>query len=216
MRHSMIGILGVVFLSVFFFTGCQTAYYAVWEKLGKEKRHLLKDEVEKAATEQEKASEQFKDVLSRIKEMYGFSGGELEAFYDRLKDDYEACEDRAESVRSRIAQVEEIGGDLFMEWEREIEEISNQKLKNQSRKSLTATQARFNRLRRAMARAESRLAPVLRDLKDYVLYLKHNLNARSIGALKKEADDIEVEVGALLKDIGKSISEAEEFVKHFQ
>ena len=32
--------------------GCQTAYYSVWEKLGKEKRHLLKDEVEKARDEQ--------------------------------------------------------------------------------------------------------------------------------------------------------------------
>jgi len=215
-RHYTIVTIGIFLLSIFVFTGCQTTYYAVWEKLGKEKRHLLKDQVEKAAGEQEKASEQFKDVLSRIKEMYGFSGGDLEEFYDRLKDDYEACEERAESVRSRIDRVEQIGGDLFLEWEKEINEITNQKLKTKSRQSLAATQTRFQRLQKAMAKAESKLNPVLRDLRDYVLYLKHNLNARSIGALKKEADDIEVEVGALLKEIGKSISEAEEFVKHFQ
>lgn len=216
MKHSTIGKLGIILVAVLWLTGCQTTYYAVWEKLGKEKRHLLKDQVEKAAGEQEAASEQFQDVLSRIKEMYGFSGGQLEEFYDRLKEDYEACEDRADSVRSRIDQVEQIGEDLFLEWEKEIEEITNQKLKANSRKSLQATRARFNRLEKAMARAESRLEPVLRDLRDYVLYLKHNLNARSIGALKKEADDIELEVSALLKDIGNSIHEAEEFVKHFQ
>ena len=28
-------------------TGCQAGYYAAMEKLGKEKRHLLKDNVEK-------------------------------------------------------------------------------------------------------------------------------------------------------------------------
>ena len=29
-------------------SGCQTAYYSLWETLGKEKRHLLKEEVQKA------------------------------------------------------------------------------------------------------------------------------------------------------------------------
>ena len=52
-------------------TGCRTTYYAVWERLGKEKRHLLRDQVEKAGSEQQKAAEEFKDVMTRIKEAYG-------------------------------------------------------------------------------------------------------------------------------------------------
>jgi len=80
-------IVGIMIL--FLFVACQTTYYAVWEQLGKEKRHLLKDQVEKARSDQEEASEQFKDVLTRIKEMYGFDGGGLEEFYNKLKSDYE-------------------------------------------------------------------------------------------------------------------------------
>ena len=38
----------------FVLVGCQTTYYAVWEKLGKEKRHLLRDQVEKSRDDQEK------------------------------------------------------------------------------------------------------------------------------------------------------------------
>jgi len=34
-------------------SGCRSSYYTVWETLGKEKRHLLKDQVEKARDEQE-------------------------------------------------------------------------------------------------------------------------------------------------------------------
>lgn len=45
---------------------------------GVEKRHLLRDNVAKAQGEQQQASEEFKDVLTRIKEMYGFDGGKLE------------------------------------------------------------------------------------------------------------------------------------------
>jgi len=195
--------------------GCQTTYYAVWEKLGKEKRHLLRDEVENARNDQQAASEQFKDVLTRIKELYGFSGGELEEFYERLRADYEACEDRAEVVKQRIENVERIGRDLFSEWEAEIDQISNVKLKFKSAQSLRLTRQRYNKLQAAMNRAESSLDPVLNDLNDYVLYLKHNLNARSIGALRQEVKDIESDVGSLLNDIGVSIREAEGFLKTF-
>ena len=193
--------------------GCQRTYYAVWEKLGKEKRHLLRDQVEKARSDQQEVSEQFKDALNRIKQMYGFEGGEIEEFYNRLKSDYEESERRAEALVVRIREVEQIATDLFREWEGEIAEINNEGLKLKSKKSLKATEERFARLRLAMTKAESSMEPVLRRLKDYVLYLKHNLNAQALGALKREADDIEMEVGRLIKDMGKSIDEADSFLK---
>ena len=82
--------------------------------------------------EQEKASEQFKDALTRVKEIYGFEGGDLEGFYNKLSDDYSACERRAEAVEERIDTVEEIASDLFNEWENEIDDISNAQLKAKS------------------------------------------------------------------------------------
>jgi hypothetical protein len=57
------------------------------------------------------------------------------------------------------------------------------------------------------------MEPVLVQLNDYVLYLKHNLNAQAIGALKREVDDIELEVNRLIADISRSIQEADEFLK---
>ena len=57
------------------------------------------------------------------------------------------------------------------------------------------------------------MEPVLTRLKDYVLYLKHNLNAQAIGVLKKEVGDIEVEVQGLIQDITQSIAEADSFLK---
>lgn len=197
-------------------SGCQTAYYSVWETLGKEKRHLLKEEVQKATAEQEQATQQFKDVLTRMKEMYGFKGGDLEQFYNKLKSDYEESEERAEAVRKRIDNVEQIAADLFKEWEKEIGEISNPNLKAKSSASLRSTKERYVRLHKAMNRAEESMDPVLKKLKDYVLYLKHNLNAQAVGALKQEVGDIETEVKKLIGDMGKSIKEAEEFLSTFE
>lgn len=204
-------ILGIAVLS-----GCQTAYYAVWEKLGKEKRHLLRDNVEAASKEQVKASESFKDVLTRMKEMYGFEGGDLEKVYDRLRSDYEDSEARANDVHKRVATVEQIAADLFREWKSEINEMKNQKLKAQSTRSLGEAKKQYARLHDAMVRAESRMDPVLAQLKDNVLYLKHNLNAQAVGALKKEAGSIQIEIDRLIKDMQASIAEADHFLKTFK
>jgi predicted nucleic acid-binding Zn-ribbon protein len=186
------------------------------EKFGVEKRHLLKDKVQDVQKGQQQASEEFKDVLTRIKEIYGFDGGNLEKAYKKLKADYDDCEVRAETVRKRIDTVEQIAADLFKEWEQEIEQISNPEFRRNSSASLQDTKVRFARMHEVMEQAESRLNPVLRKVNDYVLYLKHNLNAQAIGALGKEVDSIEQEVEALIQDMQRSIREADMFLEEFE
>lgn len=207
---------GHLLLIVLMIVGCRTTYYSVWEQLGKEKRHLLRDNVESARDEQEQASEQFKDALTQIKELYGFHGGDLENFYDRLNDNYEACHARAQAVEKRIEKVDRIATDLFDEWEAEINQMTNETFKAKSRKSLKDTKRRYARLNAAMTKAKQSMEPVLVNLRDYVLFLKHNLNAQAIGALKAEVRDIELEVQTLIADMNKSINEADEFLKTFQ
>src|SRR6478672_5482682 len=72
-------------------TACRSTYYAAWEKFGVYKRDLLKRKVEAARDDQKAAGEQFKDALTRLKEMYGFQGGDLEKTYNSLQRDYDRC-----------------------------------------------------------------------------------------------------------------------------
>ena len=94
--------------------------------------------------------------------------------------------------------------------------MTNAKFKAKSRQSLQTTKKRYARLNNVMVKAQSRMEPALRHLRDYVLYLKHNLNAQAIGALGQEVHDIEGEVEALIGDIAKSVKEAEDFLKTFE
>lgn len=202
-------LLGVVVAAA---AGCSAAYYAAWEKLGKHKRDLLRDHVIAARDEQAHASEQFEDALTRLKSLTGFDGGELEKTYDRLKKDYDRSVDRADAVRGRIDKVETVAGDLFAEWEREIDELSSERLRRSSRDKLAETRARYDELVRAMTRAEQSMAPVLTQFKDQVLYLKHNLNAQAVGSLAGEVVDIEHDVDRLLADMRAAIAEADAFL----
>ncbi|RJR32387.1 MAG: DUF2959 domain-containing protein [Desulfobacteraceae bacterium] len=209
-------IFSVLLCAFFIATACQTAYYAAWEKLGKEKRHLLRDNVEKAQSEQKEATEQFKDALTRMKELYGFHGGELEEVYNKIKADYEESEEQAASVRERINNVQQIAADLFKEWEGEIQQISDPALREKSRRSLQGSRQNYARLEKAMKRAEASMTPVLKRHQDQVLYLKHNLNAQAIGSLKQEVGAIEVDVKKLVQEMEKSIREADLFLKSFE
>jgi hypothetical protein len=192
--------------------GCRSTYYKMWEGMGKEKRDLLKDQVEEARDDQEKASEQFKDALTRLQEMYAVDGGDLEISYKKLKADFEKSEARAKDVKDRVSKVERIAGDLFVEWEEEIQTYSSAKLRASSQTRLSETRRKYQSLITAMRKAERGMDPVLVQFRDQVLYLKHNLNAMAIGALKGEALGIEKEIASLIADMNKSIAEADSFI----
>jgi hypothetical protein len=194
-------------------TGCSSLYYATYEKFGVYKRDLLKKRVIEARDDQKEAQTQFKDALTRLKEITKFEGGEAEKAYRELKAEYDDCVSQAETVRSRIRAVESVSGDLFAEWEKEIGQIGTPTLAASSRQQLAATRQRYNELHDALVAAEKSMDPVLKQFNDYVLYLKHNLNAQAIASLQGEAASISTEINRLIEQMNKSIARADEFVK---
>lgn len=67
-----------------------------------------------------------------------------------------------------------------------------------------------------MRKAERRMQPVLVALNDNVLYLKHNLNARAIGALKGELSAIREDVDVLIRDMQAAINESDSFIQNLE
>ena len=202
----------VVLLSALAVTACSTAYYETMETLGYEKRDLLVDRVEDARDAQDDASEQFISALDQFRATVNFDGGNLEKTYDRLNKEYERSVDEADVVRERINEVEDVAEALFKEWENELDEYSNAKLRNESRTMLTDTRSRYSQLMAAMRRAENTMDPVLEAFQDQVLVLKHNLNARAIGALRGELASIERDTERLVTEMQQSIAEADAFI----
>jgi cell fate (sporulation/competence/biofilm development) regulator YmcA (YheA/YmcA/DUF963 family) len=194
-------------------TACRSTYYSVQEKFGREKRDILRSRVVDARDEQKEASAQFKTALERMKEMYGFEGGKLEAAYVRFKGEYEDCREQADQVRSRIKSVETVAGDLFKEWEAELKQISDVNLRTDSRRKLDESRQKYDQLHASMKRAEAGMDPILGKFNDNVLYLKHNLNAQAIGALRGESLKIEGDIAKLIADMNTSIAQAEEFIR---
>jgi len=197
-------------------TACDTAYIATMEKMGYAKRDILSSRVKSARNAQEDAKKEIQSALEQFGKVVGYQGGDLEATYKKLNSELESSEDSAETVRKRIKDVESVADSLFAEWKTELGQYSSAELRRKSEEKLTQTKARYNEMLGAMKKAEQRIDPVLKPLRDQVLYLKHNLNARALAAIKGELVKVDAQVDQLVKDMNTSIAEADKFIQSME
>ncbi len=193
-------------------SACSTAYYSAMEKVGIHKRDIMVDRVIDAKESQQEAQEQFKSALEEMTALINFDGGDLEEQYNVIQEQYEDSKEAAELVSLRIEKIEDVSDALFEEWQDEIEQISSTNLKRQSSSKLKETQRRYRSLIKSMQKAESKMAPVLSALKDNSLFLKHNLNAKAVGALQGEMVSIKKDVNVLIKDMNAAIEQSQKFI----
>ena len=106
-----------------------------------------------------------------------------------------------------------MAGALFDEWEDELDEYTSDSLRKTSQQKLEQTQQLYGKLIGAMERAESKIEPVLKAFRDQVLFLKHNLNAQAIASLQNELTTVENDIEILIREMEKSIDEADAFIR---
>ncbi|HPM58381.1 MAG TPA: DUF2959 domain-containing protein [bacterium] len=196
--------------------GCSTLYFAGMEKIGIQKREIMVDRVKAARDTQKEAKEQFVNALEQFKSVVAVQGGDLEKKYNQLSATLERSEAEAEAVRSRIKSVEEVSTALFAEWKKEIAQYNSETLRRSSQQKYDAAEEKYEQLMKAMKKAESRMEPALVPLRDQVLYLKHNLNAKAIAGLSDEVVTVETRVDKLVADIEAAVAEADEFISQLQ
>jgi hypothetical protein len=203
-------------LLALFLVACQSAYYGAAEQMGYHKRDILVDRVEDSRDAQQEAEEQFQSALEQLSELTNFDGGDLEDMYDAMAEEYEDSVEAADLVRERIRAVDHVALALFDEWQDEIEQYSNARLKSDSQTKLRETRRRYDRMIRVLRKSEAKMDPVLTALNDNVMYLKHNLNARAVASLKIEFGAIEDEVEALILEMRKAIASSDDFIQSMQ
>ncbi len=194
-------------------SACDTVYMATMDKIGYAKRDILSSRVKSARDAQEDAKKDIQSALEQFGKVVGYQGGDLEATYKKLSSALESSEDSADTVRKRIRDVESVADALFSEWETELGHYSSADLRRKSEAKLSQTKTRYKDMLGAMNRAEQRIDPVLKPLRDQVLYLKHNLNARALAAMKGELVKVDAQVDRLVRDMNRSIAEADKFIQ---
>lgn len=208
MRALLFALVAVLSLS-----GCETTYYSAMEKVGIHKRDILVDRIDEARDAQQQGQQQFKDALEEFRAVTEYQGGDLAELYDRLNAEYKDSMSAAENISDRIESVENVAEALFDEWESELDQYSSANLRRDSAQKLKDTKSRYKTLMSTMRRAERSIDPVMNTLRDNVLYLKHNLNARAVNALKSELRSVDHNVQALVAAMSRAIEESDRFIE---
>lgn len=204
------------FLLMLSLSGCSSIKYNTLEKFGIHKRDILVGNVENARDSQQEAQEQFKDALEKFGSVVEIEETGLKKAYDRLSDEYDDSLAAAEDVRDEIDDVDEVATDLFAEWRQEINLYTNDALKRDSEAKLRQTENRYLELAETMRVAEESMDPVLETMLNNVLYLKHNLNAQAIGALKNTYGGLETDVDILIEEMNRSIERSNTFIQNMK
>jgi len=201
---------------IFGLSSCSTMYYGTMEKLGVHKRDIMVDRVKAARDTQNEAKEQFLTAMEQFKSVVNFQSGDLEKEYNKLNATLKKSESKAEDVRNRISAVEDVSDALFSEWRSEIKQYTNDTLRRSSQRKYDATKKKYTELIEAMKRAEAKLEPALAPLRDQVLFMKHNLNARAIAGLSDELISVQTNVDKLVRDMERAIAQADAFIESLQ
>ena len=202
----------IVCVALLIAAGCNYSRNKFWSAFGYEQRELLVSDVKGARDGQDAAAKQIQSTLDTFKELTNFNGGDLEKAYNKLNAAYEKSESRAKDVREKIAKVEYTANKMFGEWNSELSQYSDPKLRADSEQELKATKDRYNQLITLMKNSSAKMDPVLAVFKDHVLELKHKLNAAAIASLSGTATQLDAEVQALIKDMQAPIAEADKFI----
>jgi len=202
----------LVFIARFLAKKFKHVYYSARESIGDHKRVIVVAQVEQACQSLQETRDEFEDALERFKSLVCVNETTLDHRYNLLNRQYQFCRAKSDAVSDRIRAIEEVSEALFVEWERELDEYSNRSLRMRSSQQLKTARQNYARLIKSMHRAESKIQPVLSAFKDQVLYLKHNLNAQAIAALRHEFIEIGIDISQLIYAMEQTIAEASQFV----
>lgn len=206
----------MVCLVVVTLLGCSSMYYEAMEKVGIHKREIMVDRVKSARDSQGEAKKQFLTTMEQFRSVVSFQGGNLEREYNRLNATLQKSEAKADEVSERIDAVEDVSEALFSEWRAEIKQYSSDSLRQSSQRKYDLTRKKYSELITAMEKAEDRLEPALIPLRDQVLFMKHNLNAKAIAGLSSEMTNVQANVDTLIRDMERAIAQADAFIVELQ
>jgi hypothetical protein len=197
-------------------SSCSSMYYGTMEKMGVHKRDIMVDRVKEARETQNEAKQQFLTAMEQFKSVVNFQGGDLEKEYNKLNGTLQKSESKAADVRNRISAVEDVSDALFREWSSEIKQYNSDTLRISSQRKYDVTKKKYTELIKVMKKAESKLEPALTPLRDQVLFMKHNLNARAIAGLSKEVIRVQTNVDQLVREMENAIAQADVFIASLQ
>jgi hypothetical protein len=194
-------------------TGCNNSLgYNFQEAMGTPKRQVLLSRVQDTRDAMKDTKKTFASAMQQFGSVYKESGSKLENKYVILKKEYETCNSKASDLRSQIASVKSIGQVLFQEWQKELDQFTNEQMRKLSEVKMQQTREKYVTMTESMDRVSARITPVMNSMNDQLLNIKHSLNALIIVSLEEELTQLRGHMDSLMAEIDASVNHSNAFI----
>jgi hypothetical protein len=163
----------------------------------------------------EKAEAAVQDVVQHLKGMLeGYnaimdgSAKNLQSSYKKLVNDVKSTEKKIGSAKKQTAALGKEADKFFLAWEKDLESISSDNLRDKSATRLEDTKTRYAAIVDTLGRASAEFAPVLQNLNDQILVLGRDLSTDGIADLQDEAAELNRQVDEVSSKVKQLLSGA--------
>lgn len=191
-------------------TACQTVDDAR-ETFGDDQLPILISKVSEGRDALAEASTQFEAVSQALSSLNDFQG-DVEATYDRLREELSRCQGAVEDVKNRVGDVKQAAGELFDAWDEELGDATAPSSNDATADLRTKARDAYAPVSAAMAAAEQSMDFVLTSYRNQVMALKHDTTVETIGTIREDVGLLTKEIQGVLQDIKAAIGQADAFV----
>jgi hypothetical protein len=154
------------------------------------------------------AKVQLQNTLTNYSELLGKSATDMKDSYKKLLKNIKQSDEKLDSARMRVTQMQETGKTYFAGREASVKKIQDPSLQAQAQERLTASQKEFEGVLASLRSARESLDPVRKELGDQVKYLESDLSPSGTASLKPQAEKTKAGADTMFGKVDEAIRTA--------
>jgi hypothetical protein len=138
---------------------------------------------------------QLQATMNALTALVDQKGGDLRPAFQKFQAEVVKTKAAAEVTKGTAAGMAHQSAAYFSEWEKDIAGVSNEKLRKNAQRRMTAVKGNYADATKALEAAGGKFAPFLSDLADIEKILTNDLTAGGIKAIKGTASSAKFNMG---------------------
>lgn len=147
----------------------------------------------------------FASAKTELEEFETKSDQTLRERHVQLSECYSRCEEAATAAEAAIAALENGARRFFLGWDSELFDYTDPDARKASRIQLEKSRSEYETMIAKVRETEQLMGAVVDEFRDYVSFLRHNLNIQEFASLNDPSADLEARIEALVDDLGRSL-----------
>jgi ElaB/YqjD/DUF883 family membrane-anchored ribosome-binding protein len=183
------------------------------EESGPNKVDELVGSVERVYVDTELSKEKTQAAVVSLQTIVAsdFKGDALTA-YAQLESAIERAEEQAETLESRVDDMQDAAEKVFDRWSSDLKDIGDVKLRQRSRHRLLETRERYDAVVAAVEPTQAEFVAFNRSLRDHALFLGHDLNPNAVSEIQSDVRELTREAARLGEKFDGCLTAARAYV----